>query len=304
MRHLVACSACRRQVDATGLGSGATYRCACGRDVTVPVPREHEAAVVRCSSCGASRSGGEPSCRWCGSEFTLHERDLHTLCPACVTRISDRARFCHACGVAVDPQPVGARDPTLTCPACPERTALTARTLGAVPALLECGRCLGLWLGPAELRGLLARAVETGGGEALLASLAPAPAPSPGRARRAPRPDGPLYRSCVRCGQRMNRTRFAGRTSVVVDACRDHGVWFDADELALAVREVREGRAATGPDGAPLLPGDAARAHEAALRVRRKAWREDGPLPSDRWTKADAVSTVLHLLSGLLRLLT
>lgn len=292
MRHLVACRTCHRQFDATGLSPGSSFACSCGARVAVQAALAHDAAVVRCSSCGAAREAGEPACGWCGSEFTLHERDLHTICPQCATRMSDRARHCHACGVAVEPQPPGAGDPALCCPACAARPALVSRALAGGSPLLECDRCAGMWVTPAELRGLVMRAREgTAALRRISEALQPAREPGPDQASGGPGPlyrppsggSGPLYRPCVRCGQRMNRTRFAGGTTVVVDYCREHGVWFDGEELPRALAQVLEGQGIRDTDPAPVLPGDRERARELDRLRRETAWRKEGPLAPDRF---------------------
>ena len=55
-------------------------------------PQGHDAAVVRCSSCGGARSNGDGVlCEFCGSELTLHDRDLQTVCPGCFARAGSRA---------------------------------------------------------------------------------------------------------------------------------------------------------------------------------------------------------------------
>lgn len=39
------------------------------------------------------------------------------------------------------------------------------------------------------------------------------------------------YVACPRCGRFMNRENFARMSGIVVDCCRDHGVWLDEGEL-------------------------------------------------------------------------
>jgi Zn-finger nucleic acid-binding protein len=39
------------------------------------------------------------------------------------------------------------------------------------------------------------------------------------------------YIPCPVCGTMMNPTNYARRSGVIVDICRLHGIWFDADEL-------------------------------------------------------------------------
>ena len=97
MKVVVACAKCCRRYNAAGRPVGARFRCHCGESLTVSAPRGHDAAVVRCSSCGAPRENKADACQHCGSDFTLHERDLHSVCPACLARVSDKARYCHHC---------------------------------------------------------------------------------------------------------------------------------------------------------------------------------------------------------------
>jgi Zn-finger nucleic acid-binding protein len=39
----------------------------------------------------------------------------------------------------------------------------------------------------------------------------------------------------------MNRVNFGKRSGIVLDACAQHGTWFDADELRRVVEFVRDG---------------------------------------------------------------
>jgi Zn-finger nucleic acid-binding protein/DNA-directed RNA polymerase subunit RPC12/RpoP len=297
MRLLIACPTCRRQYDASAKAPGETFACVCGASVEVRAARPHDAAVVRCSSCGSTRSTGEPACRWCGSEFTLDEQDLNTVCPQCFTRIGDRARHCHACGVAVAPQPIGAVDPNRPCPVCPGGPALRHRTLAADLAVLECARCGGLWLVPGTLRALVAR-VRAGADQA--ASLLGPLGGAGERTEARGDPGGPLYRACVICSERMNRTRFAGRTPVVVDYCREHGVWFDHQELAIAMEALAQGRAELDPSGDGIVPSDRARRLD---RERRREGAASWPSMSQQGGRTmpwQATSFGVDVLSAIL----
>ncbi|MCD4728273.1 MAG: zf-TFIIB domain-containing protein, partial [Pirellulales bacterium] len=146
MRLLIACPQCHRQFDAGARPIGSRFRCHCGSVVTVRRPHGHNATVVRCSSCGAPRQQGSMACSHCGSDFTLHERDLDTICPECFARISNRAKFCHHCGLVLRPEALAGEKTELTCPICGKMSRLSSRQVGDV-ALMECGCCAGFWLG-------------------------------------------------------------------------------------------------------------------------------------------------------------
>lgn len=247
MRLLVECSDCSRQYDASRRAIGSLFRCHCGEVVTVKQPRGHDASVVRCSSCGASReSNRSDHCSYCQSGFTIHERDLNTVCPHCLARVSDRARFCHHCATGLIPELDAGGETDLPCPACQRGKGLVSRQIGGEKiAILECGRCAGFWLGHDAFRLFLERAKR----EVLPAgthlenprdvaakfglpqgSVAPKAAAS-----------GAFYRPCPVCQGQMNRRNYAGTSGVIIDLCREDGIWFDADELARILTWVRAG---------------------------------------------------------------
>jgi len=238
VRCLVACSECRRQYDATGFSSGSRFHCACGEVVEVPRFRAHDADVVRCSSCSAPRGKGTTSCTHCGADYTLHERDLHTVCPACMTRISDRARYCHHCATPIVPQGSAGKPTKTGCPHCGKRHKMNSRTLGDPPiSVLECPRCAGLWLGRDAFRSVADRARDESVADPamLIGESVPSPSDSPTGANDA------FYRQCPECRSMMNRRNFGRRSGVVIDTCKEHGMWFDAQELSSILRWIRQG---------------------------------------------------------------
>ncbi len=242
MRLIVACAQCQRQYDATGRQPGSRLRCHCGAVVTVEEPKGHEASVVRCSSCGAPRQEGSPNCQFCQADFTLHERDLDTVCPKCLARLSHRAKFCHHCGTALVPEQVARDETGMTCPVCGPERHLTNRQIGDV-AVLECDRCAGLWLSTEPFKQLAQRASSDKVAiDRFFASDRPRPSESD-------QPDeqtggGWQYRKCPVCGKMMHRRNYGHRSGVIIDTCKDHGVWFDADELPRILAWIRSGKKA------------------------------------------------------------
>lgn len=234
LRRIVACPDCTLQYDAIGYEAGDRFHCACGNVVTVGAEQPHDAAVVRCSSCGSPRRKGSAACDFCSADFTLHERDLHTICPGCMSRISDRAAYCHACGLAISPQgPVGSLSGK-QCPVCGVGHELNLRNVeeGTV-TVLECDHCAGVWIGH-RIFGLLERRAKQD------VDLWSEPsAPNPGR--KAEQTGTSFYRACVECGKLMNRRNYGHRSGVIVDVCREHGLWFDLGELEDILAWVRGG---------------------------------------------------------------
>lgn len=204
--------------------------------MTITAPKGHEARVVNCSSCGAPQEEGSTHCNFCGADFTLHERDLNTVCPNCMARISDRAKFCHHCGSRVAVESVAGEETRLPCPACGEYYCLSGRRVANVP-VLECGRCAGLWLGTDAFRQLTDQAAAN--------VVAPDEHFTPRQAAQGEaafsQSAGQRYRKCPMCGQIMHRRNYARRSGVIIDVCRDHGAWFDADELPRIINWIRQG---------------------------------------------------------------
>lgn len=236
MRLFVACPNCDRRYNASRSKIGTRFRCHCGQVLTVEAPRGHEAAVIRCSSCGGAREKGRNRCGYCGADFTIHERDVNTVCPKCMARVSDRARFCQYCGARMGGEPVMEREESsLTCPVCGDQRQLVNRRLGQEQvSVLECPFCAGLWLGIDSFMRLRDRVARQSSDEQELLRSKPRPA-------KLRRQAGPVYRHCVYCGKHMTRQQYAHGSGVVIDICRQHGIWFDADELQQTLAWIARG---------------------------------------------------------------
>ena len=242
MKHLVSCPSCKKQYDVTGAEVGRIFHCVCGEAVTVSAPKIHDAAVIRCSECGATRTKGTETCNFCGSEFTLHEQDMHTICPNCATRVSDKARFCHSCSTPLVPEGKLGEKTEYACPVCGEKKKLSRRGLGRENvSVLECGGCGGLWLSSDVFGVLMDKARqtalprETRGGSATFSQKHPKTKPE------KPGQQGSLYRKCIACSKIMNRVNYGRQSGVIIDMCADHGVWFDNEELTHLLHWIRSG---------------------------------------------------------------
>ncbi|MEI8251985.1 MAG: zf-TFIIB domain-containing protein [Synechococcus sp. ELA057] len=164
-------------------------------------------------------------------------------CPCCSAPLSSGGTVCAYCGSRLDLdlqgwrhlQPCGL-NPLLRCPDC----AIQLETLdlsGQEPLQLDrCPDCLGLFLPIGALERLVAQesGPVLGVDHRLLQALADTP-----RVQR-----GPLrYRPCPSCGDLMNRSLHGKRSGVVVDRCRDHGLWLEAGELRQLLEWARAGGA-------------------------------------------------------------
>lgn len=266
-RLLDACPSCARQYDVTHLSAGQGVRCECGASFAARHLLPRSPRALRCSACGANLREGARTCDFCRAEITLEERLLGSVCPACFARARVDARFCMECGGSIAPQALVAVPEHSRCPRC--EGELRSRSLDTA-SVIECGECGGLWLEGGVLDAICRRAERE-------LPVGPVGAPAPRRAVR----DEARYLACPRCGDFMVRRNYAGRSGVVLDVCRPHGVWLDAGEMERVVDFIRAGGRAepiladalgpragaigTGPrgDGLPLEPARGGRGRRA-----------------------------------------
>jgi Zn-finger nucleic acid-binding protein len=129
--------------------------------------------------------------------------------------------------------------------------------------LNQCHRCGGLWLGRELFEQV---AADREGRGAVLGAL-------PGdAAKRAVLPAEVRYRPCPVCGHFMNRTNYGRISGVILDACRDHGLWFDKDELRRVLEFIEKGGL------------DKAREHQIReLDEKKRLAEASKPLPGAQW---------------------
>jgi Zn-finger nucleic acid-binding protein len=229
---LQACTSCDRQYDVTHLALESRVRCVCNVVLTVRRPKELTVRARKCSNCGGRVEPGEEACGYCASELLVPDLSS-TLCPRCFKRIEVDARHCAACGVAIAPQGLTPIPDGTVCPRC--QGGLRIRSLGEA-SVIECTACEGLWVERDDFARICQRAQERP--EINLAGAAPklpVKAYEPERKVR--------YIPCPTCGELMMRKMFRYRqmpSRVVIDYCREHGVWLDKDELERIVSFVRQ----------------------------------------------------------------
>jgi Zn-finger nucleic acid-binding protein len=193
-----------------------------------------DAVTLHCSSCGAPFPSGATKCGHCGASITLEERHLDRLCAACGARMTSSARFCMHCGGAAPLQPVAPASELAPCPRC--RGVLRHRSVGAsgpLATVVECSACGGLWLAPDALDRLCSDAEAMRAiADQLLAHPPPVAQVEPAKV---------TYLPCPSCKDRMVRRNFGDTSGVIVDLCRNHGVWLDHAELEKVLAFVRGG---------------------------------------------------------------
>lgn len=223
-----------------------------------------EAQTLRCRGCGASVPPDASQCPYCQAQLAT------VACPTCFAMAPLSASHCPACGAEMSTRMPGVADGA-PCPCCAKPLA------GAVVGDLtvqECLACGGLWLDRAMFEQLGASRERQG---SVLGAL-PGPPTKPG-----PVLEPVIYRPCPECRQRMNRVNYARHSGVVLDVCRDHGIWFDRDELrrVLAfiqgggldkarereVEDLKEARRA-----AVQIPQPAASSYEFSQQMNTSTW--------------------------------
>jgi Zn-finger nucleic acid-binding protein len=220
--RLIACQTCHTQYDVT-LIIEKEITCRCGEKVENRDLEAMEARIHRCGSCGAQVGHDASGCDYCGSSIERDEAKLSLICPECYGRNAQDARFCAACGVTFDPEPVEAEGIELPCPCC--TSLMPAAQIGGI-GINECTGCNGLWVPGDKFDLLVDRTIEV----RRQAKGTATPAPSPRVKGNNPYSQKVKYRKCPECDGFMQRRNFRKSSGVIVDRCQ-HGTWLDADEL-------------------------------------------------------------------------
>jgi len=116
------------------------------------------------------------------------------------------------------------------CPRC--RAEMQAIVVGG-NSLRECPKCEGIWADPESLRQICADREKQAAALGLPRTL--------GEGAPVQMEEHIRYLPCPSCNKLMNRVNFASYSGVVVDVCREHGTWFDRDELRRVIEFIRGG---------------------------------------------------------------
>ena len=236
---IVQCDKCQHQYKVHDKRIGEKFACFCGNLLEVPSVKIHDAAVVRCSSCGGARGKEhEPFCRYCGSSFTLHERDLNTICPHCMTRISSKAKFCHSCATPIVSKDLNYETTTMPCPNCENQKLHSRKMPEQVFSLKECDSCAGIWISAGVFNHLEKQAQKEAASGTLI--HAKEVTSNSYKSKEVINPTK-FYKRCPQCQIMMQRKNYAGSSGVVVDVCQKHGMWFDIHELDQILDFIRSG---------------------------------------------------------------
>jgi Zn-finger nucleic acid-binding protein len=183
-----------------------------------------EAETLNCPMCGAAAATEATRCEHCGARLAT------VACPSCFGMMFLGQQFCPHCGAKADRQDSSAPSKTELCPRC--RTAMESVVIGSSP-VHECAGCEGIWTDAETLRQICADLEKQA---AVLRMPTQLPTNEGVEIEKQIR-----YLPCPVCGNLMNRVNFANFSNVIVDVCREHGTWFDRDELRRIVEFIRSG---------------------------------------------------------------
>ena len=171
-----------------------------------------EVESLNCPNCGAAVDSDRTQCQFCKSR-------LKTVgCPSCLGLMFLGSKFCGHCGAAATEAQVVDSQNAGDCPRC--KIKLQSLKIGSTQ-MRECERCGGFWSSVETFESLCDDKEQqsvvlsyVGDQDRQLSAAAPI-----------------SYVPCPDCKKLMNRSNFARISGVIIDLCKQHGVWFDADEL-------------------------------------------------------------------------
>ena len=177
--------------------------------------------ALNCPNCGAAARSDAAQCAFC------HSRLKTQICPKCFGTMFIGSKFCVHCGAKAVAAEFKTDEKSGDCPRCKIR--LHWLEIGEI-RLRGCEKCDGLWSDAETFEELCA---DTEKQAAVFAAL---PEKHHDAANQKIN-----YIPCPECRQLMNRNNFARSSGVILDTCKKHGAWFDAEELPRILEFIRQG---------------------------------------------------------------
>jgi Zn-finger nucleic acid-binding protein len=167
--------------------------------------------ALNCPNCGAGVMSDSPSCEFCKTR-------LKTIaCPKCFGLMFFGSEHCSHCGHKAEALEIGDRERDFLCPRC--QVSMNALLISETN-LSECKRCAGMWVNAETFETIC---VEREKQSAIFEFVS--------QKKSVKLESSIKYVPCPECSQLMNRKNFAQSSGVIVDLCKNHGIWFDANEL-------------------------------------------------------------------------
>lgn len=173
--------------------------------------------VLHCPTCGAPVERGISACEYCKAHLDFSLKGKTITCPHCFEKTPADGGFCMRCARPI--KGVVEQGEVLIdhlCPRC--RVPMQGMRIG-VFSVIECGQCHGLFV-PHETFEMMQDHTD----RVIVATN--------GMNRTEVQTETQFrYVRCPVCRQVMNRQNFARVSGVIIDLCRDHGIWFDPGEM-------------------------------------------------------------------------
>ena len=151
-------------------------------------------------------------------------------CPSCFGLMFLGSRYCPRCGAKAVQTQTKTEENLGSCPRC--RVQLNLLQVKDSD-LCECQKCGGLWADVETFENICASRENRAAVLSLISTRHSAlENKHPARINYVPCPD---------CKQLMNRNNFARSSGVIIDICKHHGVWFEAEELPKIIEFIRRG---------------------------------------------------------------
>jgi Zn-finger nucleic acid-binding protein len=155
--------------------------------------------MANCKNCGAALPPDSMICVYCNTRRDIDLEEVH--------------RYT-----------VEAPESDRTCPRCEKKLQTIDIKLGGKFLIERCKECLGLFFDPGELETLVDKSVAN------VYQIDYSRIDELQKTKRCQ--EYPVkYIKCPVCRKLMNRLNFGAQSGVIVDKCRDHGMWLDGGEL-------------------------------------------------------------------------
>jgi|SRR5580765_8285800 len=181
-----------------------------------------EAEALNCPNCGAAVASNHVQCEFCKTRLKT------VACPSCFGLMFVGTQFCGYCGAKAVQTTIDENTDLGNCPRC--RRSLDGLVIGEVK-LRECLKCGGMWSDVATFEGICADKERQSAVLGLIDN----------RKINFDASTKISYVPCPDCKQLMNRSNFAHSSAVIIDVCKKHGVWFDAEELPKIIEFIQKG---------------------------------------------------------------
>lgn len=178
--------------------------------------------ALNCPNCGGAVMSDQTNCQFCSSR-------LKTVgCAKCLGMMFLGSKFCGHCGATAHAAELLDDANAGDCPRC--KVNLQSLKIDAVQ-IRECERCGGFWSTADAFENLCSDREKQASVLGFVGSYR----------HEDPAPPTISYVPCPDCSQLMNRSNFARSSGIIIDMCRQHGVWFDAGELQKIIEFIDKG---------------------------------------------------------------